>query len=631
VFNNGKLIVLLSGIAVLVLTTAIYWSGLTGAFMLDDLQNINAIQGDSSLDALIHNLTHNGSGLFGRSISVLSFQLTEWQFGPEPWGYKFHNLLIHLVNGVLIGRLLYDTLVLVDKKLDNKRVLFIAGGAGALWLLHPLLLSTVLYAVQRMTQLATLFTLLALLTYLRIRQMEQISWGWLWRTWLLLPFWMLLALLSKENGALIVLYILMFEVLAFRSGIEFFRRHRHHFVFVLVFVALPILAGIFLLIAKFSSLTEYSMRNFTMMERLLTEVHVVAFYVQMLFLPRLREMSLYHDDFTITHSLDGSTLLLIAILAALLVVVWRLRSTLPVVAIGIAWFLISHLLESTFLPLELVFEHRNYLAAAGLLLVPIYLVFSLGGLKVGGAVCGLLALMFAFQTYSRAVEWSDESVTLSIAVNEHPNSARARNAMANYLMHNGNLDGALEQLRIAGELEPKDAGVTLHVLGTNCANERIDRVSLARAKEQLSQYPVSVYALNTLDNLIEYISKGKCSGVTLDDYGELIDIALSFEPNLGNREYQAFLLRFKGIHSLMVGRYAEGVIAFRTAHELTGIISYLGDLAKFQVDLGKFEDAADTIDVMEAENTAKLGVESYQLESVRKYFSEHNANDSIQQ
>jgi protein O-mannosyl-transferase len=56
--------------------------------------------------------------------------------------------------------------------------------------------------------------------------------------------------------------------------------------------------------------------------------------------------------------------------------VW-LRSRRPIAALGIALFIGSHLLTGTILPLELIYEHRNYFASLGLLLVVVPVITHL--------------------------------------------------------------------------------------------------------------------------------------------------------------------------------------------------------------------------------------------------------------
>src|SRR6185369_10537583 len=88
--------------------------------------------------------------------------------------------------------------------------------AAGLWLLHPLNVSGVVYIVQRMNELAVFFTLAGLLAYVdgRVRLLQ--GEPALGRATLGLCAFGLLAVLSKENGALISAYALVIEAVCFR-------------------------------------------------------------------------------------------------------------------------------------------------------------------------------------------------------------------------------------------------------------------------------------------------------------------------------------------------------------------------------------------------------------------------------
>ena len=91
----------------LLATFLIYQGGLDGPFLLDDYANIEAAYvSDFDLDRIYYEITHNRSGTLGRPISILSLLFSGIVHGPEAWGYKFHNLIIHMINGLLIFWLL---------------------------------------------------------------------------------------------------------------------------------------------------------------------------------------------------------------------------------------------------------------------------------------------------------------------------------------------------------------------------------------------------------------------------------------------------------------------------------------------------------------------------------------------
>src|SRR5688572_28951834 len=148
-------------LAVFALTVLVYWPGLDGPFVLDDKSSIVGVYIENpDWDAILYTVTHNSSGLLGRTVTIMSFMLTEWQYGLSPWGYKFHNLLLHLINGLLLYRLLYLLLPLLEPRIRPANIELTAGITTSFWLLHPLLVSTVLYPVQRMVELAVFFSLL---------------------------------------------------------------------------------------------------------------------------------------------------------------------------------------------------------------------------------------------------------------------------------------------------------------------------------------------------------------------------------------------------------------------------------------------------------------------------------------
>jgi protein O-mannosyl-transferase len=599
---------------VLLLLAWLYWPGIAGPFLLDDFQNIVAVYLEElNWDGLVYMLSHNNSGMFGRSVSMLSFVASGLVDGMQPWWFKFHNLLLHMLNGLLLQQLTLRVLGQLRPDLTERRLQLVAGATALLWLVHPLLVSTVLYAVQRMTQLATLFTLLALLCYWEIRIGH--SKPTLRPTliaWLLFPLSLLLAILSKENGALIPVYLLAFEVTLFRGQWKNLLRNQQ--VFLLLFIALPLLVGGLYVGTHFDKIANYSVRSFTLAERLLTQLHVLPFYVRWILLPRVRDMSLYHDDFPLTHNFDLITALLLAALLAVFVAIWLLRQRLPVVAFGLAWFLASHLLESTFLPLELVFEHRNYLASFGLLLPLCYALGTALPARTGIAVILCVGLIFALETRSRALEWSSEDVLYRFAMADHPQSSRARTSYANYLFIHDRAEEGVAELVESQRLDPQDVGPVLHLLVARCIQGIDSPELLQQAASSISRYALTVYAYNSLENLLRLVREGQCTVVNVESIRQLLDSAFAYEPNLATPLFHGYLLRFRGMLALLEGHYAEAVIAFRQGHEVSGAVILLAELTEYQIQLKRLDDAEDTLELIKELNAADwLGRESWQV------------------
>jgi hypothetical protein len=180
----------------------------------------------------------------------------------------------------------------------------------------------------------------------------------------------------------------------------------------------------------------YANRDFSVQERLLTEGRVIWFYLRLLMLPDAQALGLYHDDFvrssdlwqpwTTLPALGG--LLLLAITA----VFTRRRS--PWLSFAIAWLLVSQLLESTLVPLELVFEHRVYLGLWAPLLVAALAAWELlarNRVQWPCAWIGVLVVLLALATWQRARDWSDALLFASLEAAHHPASPRAQYELAN--------------------------------------------------------------------------------------------------------------------------------------------------------------------------------------------------------
>ena len=425
---------------VVCLTCVAYYRGLSGGFIFDDFPNIvtnrevHITKLDvSSVRAAMFSM---GSGIQTRALSMLTFALNYYFFGPKPFSFKVVNLLIHLFNGVglfILANLILGAYRRIHRpKLTPTTVYFISLATAAAWLLHPLNLTAVLYIVQRMTSLAAFFMICGLCFYV---------WGRM-RTWqskrglhLILIGLLIfgpLAMLGKENGALLPLYMFVIEISIFRFRNRSGQMDRKILGFFIAGLLLPAIGCLIWLIKDPQRfLGGYALRPFNMEERLLTEARVLLFYLRLVLVPSLRQFALYHDDIAVSLGWLNplSTLPSVVVVIALFLSGIFLARKSPIVGLGILWFFTGHVLESTFLPLEIAFEHRNYLADFGILLAFFYLLLNPTyqartlTLRRIGAV---LFVSFYFGiTFVRAEQW-DNNVDQSVyEVIHHPDSVRA--------------------------------------------------------------------------------------------------------------------------------------------------------------------------------------------------------------
>ncbi|MFK2879009.1 hypothetical protein [Rhodanobacter hydrolyticus] len=438
------------------ITAAIYWPGLSGYWLFDDYPNIVDNHGvqpaSTSIPALINAALSSPSSDFKRPLASLSFAANYLASGLNPWSWKLINLIIHLLNGllafVLAKKLLTATLrstktegpgeILPTPAEQQTGILaaLIAGG----WLVLPVNVTAVLYVVQRMESMANLFVMLGLIGYVAGRQsmLRQKQQGW---AGLSLCVSSLIAatsvgLLAKETAVMLPLYAILIEwlVFGFRSN-ENHKDWRIASLFVMVLL-LPMIIGITWLLHGLLNPAAWATRDFTMSTRLLSEARIVMDYLVWTVLPTPHALSFYHDDFNISTGLlqPWTTLACVLALAALGAAIFAIRKRQPLAALGLALFLGCQSLTATIIPLELIFEHRNYFASFGLMLaiIPSLTPVRSQALEVSRfmfarrvLLIGLL-LLWASQTLATSIEWSNPiSMAESLAV-RRPTSPRAQ-------------------------------------------------------------------------------------------------------------------------------------------------------------------------------------------------------------
>jgi hypothetical protein len=444
--------------AICLLTIVIYVPGLSGDYMFDDMSNLlhNPELNIESLDmeSLQGAVFSSNSGKLRRPVSMLSFTLNRYFFGIAPYSHKVINLIIHLLTGIglyLLSRLVMRSYRLYrHPELSDNTLKWLPLVVAGLWLVHPLNLTPVLYIVQRMTSLAALFTVLGLCLYMtgRLRLLDGKSGLPLILTGLVLFGG--LAVFSKESGALLPLYMLVLELTLFRFRSKQGKPELPVIGFFAIAVALPAGLVLLYLVSNPGFITGgYAYRHFNLEERLLTEGRILIFYLKSILIPSISELGLFHDDIAISHGLfdPPATLYSLMALGGMLLGALLLLGKQPLVSLGILWFFTGHLMESTIIGLELVHEHRNYLADYGIILAIAALVAQLPLRRLGPviriATPAIFLLLFSYTTWVRATQWSDVVSQAVYEARHHPQSYRAVFA-AGRIYANLTLSGAPE-------------------------------------------------------------------------------------------------------------------------------------------------------------------------------------------
>jgi len=434
-------------VAIVLATFAVYWPGLDGGFIFDDLQNIlnNAsLQvGHGGKSSWLQATFSSPASELQRPLAMLSFAANHYFSGFDSRPMKLTNIAIHAGNALLAFWLLRRIVMSVAPHEDALRP---AGVAAAAWAIHPINLMAVLYVVQRMESLSHTFVLLGLLAYVIGRErMHARGKGWPWIAFALIVCPML-GVASKESAALLPLYALVLELVLYRFkdfGGRGDRRLQLVFLFLLV---LPAIVGGSWLLARSLTPSAYGTRDFGPWERVFTQGRVLAEYLRWSLLPDLGSLSLFHDDIRVSRGwLDPPTSMPAWILVlSLLPLAWWLRKKRPLTSLGLGWFLCAHVLTASFVPLDLMYEHRNYFASLGIcLVVADWLMLAPDtprrrhlGAMVAACFIGFLALT----TVLRAKEWSSPLRFAESEAIKHPLSPRATYEVARLLIIAGNYD-----------------------------------------------------------------------------------------------------------------------------------------------------------------------------------------------
>ncbi|HQZ59681.1 MAG TPA: hypothetical protein PLQ39_08335 [Acinetobacter sp.] len=420
---------------VVLFAVVLYLPGLTGDFVLDDISNIvfnNVLHiKELTIDGLLYAALSFRDGHGERALPMLSFALDYWRAGGiDASAFKVTNIVIHAVTTFVLALFLRRLLLLA--KWTPQHAAWGALAIALIWAIHPLQVSSVLYVVQRMQTMATLFILLSLWSYLIMRQ-HQIAGG---RGRVqgigVVVFW-LLALVCKEDAVLLPVYALLLEfvILRFQAAQAVVVRGLKQCY--ALFVVVGVLAYFFLIVPRHGCWADVcGLRDFNSWERLLTQGRVLVMYLGQMILPLPDRLPFIYDNYPVSRSLwqPWTTLPAWLLVTGLVVWAWCWRKIRPLFAFGVLLFFAGHLISSNIILLEMVFEHRNHFPLIGAVLALSDLVLWLCqrlrlGHKVITALFIVVSLLLAASTWHRTYIWGD-SIRFGREITKlAPNSTRA--------------------------------------------------------------------------------------------------------------------------------------------------------------------------------------------------------------
>ena len=426
----------------------VYAGAFHGDFHYDDSLTILANPHLESWHTFFGHLDH-----MVRPVLSATFLIDRSLYGPDPSGYHLLNLLLHLGAGFLTYRIIASAVA------DERSV--VPFWSSLLFLIHPIATETVTYISGRASGLMTFFYLLAFFLYIKASEEFRAA---LSRRYYLsgAVIFFLLAIGSKETAVTLPILLLLWDAVicrlkgpALRTAILL--RHSPFWV------ALLLAAAWAWSHPRYTALADFSFTIRPLWDHLLSELHAAAYALLLLFSPWNQN---FDHDLPVFHSLTQWPLPLdLLLLSAVAAGIFFSARRLPLVAFGLAWFLLQMLPTSLIPRNDLLSERNLYLPAIGLPLA----IIALGShliqwlltivrrpdlVRFGSSVLatGLIAAL-CFFTYQRNLLYQDRLLLWSDAVRKSPNKARPHNNLGYAYALRDDWDRAIDEFRTAARLD----------------------------------------------------------------------------------------------------------------------------------------------------------------------------------
>ena len=519
-FKFGFLVILYSCICV-----GIYSNSLHGPFLFDDIPHITEAPSIQISRIDFESLKKAANSAEGRrAVPRLTFALNYFFDQYNSFGYHLVNVIVHILNGIILFYLFEMTLVKAGFRPDCNQASDLRKGkigsgkiaffATLLWVVNPLHTQSVSYIVQRMNSMAAMFCLLSLLLYICGRNIQlnldncsktffhedknennQIclkllnSWFSPCLLWYAgsLMFWGL-AVNCKENAAILPAIMFLYEWCFFQDANSTWLKKRIKIIagiFALL-VLLTIIATGLKPIEKFSSIQDFANGQFTYIERILTQPRVILYYIFLLFFPHPKRLN-FDYDFPLSHSLTDPWSTGVSIFAIIIILFISIISIKKerLLSFCILWYFITLSVESSIIPLGIIFEHRTYLPSMFISLIVVMFIFRfISPLWISNVIIITAIIISGFWTYERNFIWSDEVIFWRNSSEKSPKKARPISNLGCALVKQGKVEEGIAYFNKALEINPN------HVKAHNNLGQALEKIG--KLDDAISHYKVAV-------------------------------------------------------------------------------------------------------------------------------------------
>ncbi len=356
-------------------------------FQFDDLPNILnnpnvqiKVLSWERLEQLVRNTYDVTIRVFSYFTLALNYRFGEF----DVFGYHLVNLIIHMAAGIFLYWFLILTFNLPSLKgkygpLSYKLALF----TSLIFISHPIQTQSVTYIVQRMASMGGMFYLLSMVLYIKGRVSHGTGRSFYFGG---LVLSCVIGVLSKENVAIVPLFIALYEFYFFQN-LDLTARGKKILIGLVGGLLILGVFGVILWGKRYVDviISGYQYRTFTMSERVLTQFRIVLYYLTLLIYPHPSRLNLDYD-FPISKTVLNPPTTLISMVVVLGLIgygIWVAKKR-PLWSFCILWYFGNLVIESSIFPLEMVFEHRLYLPSIGpFILFSLLITRGIERLKLG--------------------------------------------------------------------------------------------------------------------------------------------------------------------------------------------------------------------------------------------------------
>lgn len=548
--------IFLLGLLIYSNTTQIPW-------YFDDFWNIVDNPQIRDLGAVTRNI------LSARGLPNFSFALNYHLGGFEVTGYHLVNIALHLFSSVVVFFLL--------KRVFSPGLPALSG--ALLFLLHPLQTQTVNYVVQRMTGMAACFFLLSLYLFVRWRESTSAGEDGVVRGRIVFLagafIFGVLAFLSKQNTVVLPFCWVLFDYCFLTKG-----NSRPPLPWrQLLIIGLPLLglAAFFVyrdvvlpLTSGVSLMQTVSVEDLTgagdvsPLQYLFTEFSVLWLYLRLMILPYGQMLDYGYP--VVDSLLAPQALVALAGLVVLGISAWKTRLSAPRWTFFVAWFFMTLAVESSFIPLDPVFEHRLYLPMFGLAVLAGWGVEVLKRRRIDLPVVLLLMVVLSLLSWQRNRLWRDPVAFWRDNVVKSEASYRAVLGLADALMKKGAEQEAVEVYRRylpdllknpALSKNPKimlNVGVAFLQVGELDKAEQFLRLALfANRNYGLARYNLGVVLYQRGDKPGAFQEFEQAAALNPQDVNTLYNLSVIALENGERSRAEPFLKRLESLDPKMAG------------------------------------------------------------------------------